>query len=180
VHYAQAGDVFAGLGAWDVCFLANEPARAAKIAFTDPYILIEGAYLVPPSSHLRSASEVDCAGTRIGVIAGSAYDLFLSRELKRATLVREPHAAAVIALLAGGSVDLVGGVKPQLEADSAKVPGSRLLPEAFMAIRQSMGTPRERTAAAAYLADYIRELKRSGFMAAAFARNRIAGASLAP
>jgi polar amino acid transport system substrate-binding protein len=180
VHYAQAGDVFSGLGAWDVCFLANEPVRAAKIAFTDPYILIEGAYLVPPSSHLRSASEVDRAGARIGVIVDSAYDLFLSRELKHATLVREPNAAAVIALLASGAVDLIGGVKPQVQADSAKVPGSRLLPEAFMSIRQSMGTPRERTAAAAYLADYIRELKRSGFLAEAFARNRIEGASLAP
>lgn len=180
VHYAQAGDVFAGLGAWDVCFLANEPVRAAKIAFTDPYILIEGAYLVPPSSHLRSASEVDRAGTRIGVITGSAYDLFLTRELKHATLVREPNAGAVIELLARGAVDLIGGVKPQVQAQSAKVPGSRLLPEAFMSIRQSMGTPRERGAAAACLADYIRELKRNGFLAEAFARNRIEGASLAP
>lgn len=182
VHYEQAGDVFAGLGAnaWDVCFLANEPVRAAKIAFSEPYILIEGAYLVPPSSHLRSAAEVDRAGTRIGVIVGSAYDLFLTRELKEATLVREPSAAAVIGLLASGAVDLIGGVKPQVQADSAKVPGSRLLPEAFMSIRQSMGTSRERAAAAAYLADYIRDLKKSGFMAEAFARNRIEGASLAP
>jgi polar amino acid transport system substrate-binding protein len=182
VHFEQAGDVFAALadGAWDVCFLANEPVRAVKIAFTDPYILIEGAYLVPPASHLRSAAEVDRAGTRIGVIAGSAYDLFLTRELKHATLVREPNAGAVIALLASGAADLVGGVKPQVQADSARVPGSRLLPEAFMSIRQSMGTPRERAAAAAYLADFIRELKRSGFLAEAFARNRIEGAALAP
>src|SRR4051794_820673 len=90
VQYDQAGEVFAGLAAqeWDVCFLAIEPVRAAEIAFTEPYVLIEGVYLVPGTSSLRKAADVDREGTRIGVIVGSAYDLFLTRHLTRATLVR--------------------------------------------------------------------------------------------
>ena len=182
IHYDQAGDVFQGLStnAWDVCFLASEPVRAAKIAFTAPYILIEGVYLVHGDSPLQAASGVDREGTRVGVIVGSAYDLFLSRELKHASLVRKESPSAVIDLLVRNEVDVVGGVKPQLEADARHVPGSRLLPEAFMSIRQAMGTPRERAAAAAYLAEYIDELKRTGFMARAFAQNGIEGASLAP
>jgi len=182
VRYEQAGDVFAGLGsdAWDVCFLAIEPVRAEKIAFTEPYILIEGVYLVPAASALRAASDVDRAGARVGVIEGSAYDLFLTRELRRAALVRRPGPEPVLAALQDGQADLVAGVKPQLEADARSVPGLRLLPEAFMSIRQAMGTPRGRTAGAAYLAEFIAEMKRSGFLARAFASNRIEGASLAP
>lgn len=182
VLYQQAGEVFEGLSsnAWDVCFLAIEPVRAAKISFSDPYILIEGAYLVPPASALRSASEVDRAGTRVAVIVGSAYDLFLTRELKHASLVRRESPASVIEALRAGAADVVAGVKPQVEADAHKVPGSRLLPEAFMSIRQAMGTPRDREAAAAYVSQFMREVKASGFLAEAFARNRVTGGSLAP
>jgi len=182
VDYEQAGDVFADLDAdaWDVCFLAIEPVRAAKIAFTEPYVLIEGVYLVPGASSLRSAAEVDRDGTRIGVIVGSAYDLFLTRQLTHASLVRLPSPQAVVAALVKGDVDLMAGVKPQLEADLPRVPGSRLLPEPFMSIQQAVGTPRARTEAAAHLARLVGDLKREGFMREAFARNRITGASLAP
>jgi polar amino acid transport system substrate-binding protein len=182
VDYEQAGDVFEGLAAdaWDLCFLAIEPVRAAKIAFTEPYILIEGVYLVPGGSPLRSAAEVDRAGTRVGVIVGSAYDLYLTRELRNASLVRREGPEAVIDALASGAADLVAGVKPQMEADARRVAGSRLLPEAFMAIRQAMGTPRGRDAAAAYAAQFMSDIKRSGFLAEAFARNHVQGGSLAP
>lgn len=182
VGYEQAGDVFAALDgeAWDVCFLAIEPVRAARIEFTEAYIVIEGVYLVPASSSLRSAADVDRAGTRIGVIVDSAYDLFLTRNLKHATLVRLPGPREVATALMNGDVGLIAGVKPALEAEARRIAGSRLLPEAFMAIRQAMGTPKGRTEAAAYAAEFIAALKREGFLREAFARNRIEGASLAP
>jgi polar amino acid transport system substrate-binding protein len=181
VGYEQAGDVFAGLDddAWDICFLAIEPVRAARIAFSAPYITIEGVYLVPASSSLARADEVDRAGTRIGVIEGSAYDLFLTRGLKDAELVRRPGPDEVRCELVEGRVDLIAGVKPALEADARVVPGSRLLPGAFMSIRQAMGTPRERRAGAACIAQFIEDAKRSGLLAELFARNRIEGGSLA-
>ena len=181
VGYEQAGDVFAGLDsdAWDICFLAIEPVRASRIAFTAPYITIEGVYLVPAGSSLEDADEVDRAGARIGVIAGSAYDLFLTRGLKHAELVRRPGPDEVRSELVEGRVDLIAGVKPALEADARTVPGSRLLPEAFMSIRQAMGTPREREAGAAYIGQFIADAKRSGLLAELFARNRVEGGSLA-
>ena len=181
VIFDGAGKAFDALKSrLDIGFLAIEPVRAAKIAFTEPYILIEGVYLVPGASPLHSTAEVDRAGTRVGVIVGSAYDLFLTRELKHATLVRREGPATVIDALLGGDADLVGGVKPQMEADAPRVPGSRLLPEAFMSIRQAMGTLRGREAAAAYVAQFMSDTKRSGFLAEAFARNRVQGGSLAP
>lgn len=182
VPYDAAGKVVAALadGAWDVCFLAIDPLRAADISFTAPYVIIEGAYLVAEASPLRGNDEVDRPGTRVGVIVGSAYDLFLSRELEQATIVREASFDAVLNLWTVGMLDCIAGVKPQLEAAARGVPGLRLLPNRFMTINQAMGTPRGRAAGAKYLHDFVEEMKRSGFVARAFARHRTEGAAIAP
>ena len=131
------------------------------------------------ASPVRSNAEVDLPGARVGVIAASAYDLHLSRELKQATIVRAATADAVMDLWVAGKLDCVAGVKPQLEADARRIGGLRMLPGRFMAINQAMGTPRERESGARYLNDFIDEMKSSGFIARAFANNRITGASMA-
>jgi polar amino acid transport system substrate-binding protein len=182
VPYDSAGKVVAGVasGAWDVCFLAIDPLRANDISFTAAYAVIEGAYLVAANATMQAVADVDRAGVRIGVIVGSAYDLFLTRELKQAGLVRAASSDAVMALWTAGQLDCVAGVKPQLQADAARVPGLRLLPGQFMAINQAMGTLRGRPVGARYLCDYIDEMKASGFVAQAFARNHVTGATQAP
>jgi polar amino acid transport system substrate-binding protein len=182
VRYDQAGKVVEGLetAAWDICFLAIDPSRAADISFTAPYVVIEGVYMVADGSPIRGNADVDRAGTRVGVIVGSAYDLFLSRELKHATLVRAAGIEGVEDLWTAGKLDSIGGVKPQLEAIARRLRGLRLLPKAFMAINQAMGTPRGRVVGAQYLSGFIDDMKVTGFVAQAFARNRIEGASMAP
>jgi polar amino acid transport system substrate-binding protein len=182
VRYDQAGKVVEGLksAAWDICFLAIDPLRVADISFTAPYVVIEGVYMVADASPIRSSADVDRPGTRVGVIVGSAYDLFLSRELKQATIVRAASAEAIMDLWIAGKLDAVAGVKPQLEAIAKRMPGLRLLPKQFMAINQAMGTPRGRAAGTRYLHAFIAEMKASGFIAQAFVRNRIEGASMAP
>ena len=182
VPYDAAGKVVAGIAsdAWDVCFLAIDPKRAADIAFTAPYAVIEGVYLVAQASPVRSNADVDRPGTRVGVIVGSAYDLHLSRELKQATIVRAASSDAVMDLWVAGKLDAVAGVKPQLEADARRISGLRMLSGRFMAINQAMGAPRGREAAARYLHDFVEEMKASGFIARAFASNRITGAAMAP
>ncbi len=181
VPYDAAGKVVAALasGAWDVCFLAIDPLRAEEISFTAPYAVIEGVYVVAKASTIRSNAGVDRVGTRVGVIIDSAYDLHLSRELKEATLVRAATASAVADLWVAGKLDCIAGVKPQLEVDAKRIGGLRMLPSRFMAIKQAMGTPRERAAAAHYLNDFIDDVKASGFIAKAFASNRITGAAMA-
>ena len=181
VRYEGAGSVVQALkaNAWDVCFLAIDPLRAADIAFTAAYAVIEGVYMVAETSSFHRNMDVDRAGTRVGVIAGSAYDLFLTRELKHAAIVRATDAEAVMDLWLSGKLDAVAGVKLQLETDAARVGGLRLLPEQFMAINQAMGTPRGRDAGARYLSAFVDEMKMGGFVARAFARNRITGAIMA-
>ena len=142
--------------------------------------MIEGAYLVPQGSPIRSNAEVDREGVRVAVGMGSAYDLFLSRTLKHAKIVRAPTSPAVTDLFVAQKLEVAAGVKQQLEADARRIPGLRLLEGRFMVINQAMGTPRGRDAGARYLREFVEEMKASGFVAEALKRHRIEGAAVAP
>ncbi|HYQ99524.1 MAG TPA: ABC transporter substrate-binding protein [Casimicrobiaceae bacterium] len=182
VPYDGAARVVEGLdaAAWDICFLAIDPRRAEKIAFTPPYVVIEGAYLVPEASPIRDNADVDRGGVRVAVSAGSAYDLHLSRSLKHATIVRATTAKEVLPMFLAQKLEVAAGVRPMLEADARAIPGLRMLPGRFMAIEQALGTPRGRDAGARWLAEFVEETKASGFVAESLARNRAAGAAVAP
>lgn len=165
----------------DVGFFAIDPARGAGIAFTAPYVLIEGCYLVRNGSPLQANDEVDRPGHVVVVGKGSAYDLFLSRELKQATIERAPTSPAVAETFVAGRADVAAGVKQQLEGDAQRIGGLRLLPGHFMVIQQAMGLPKSRGAAAAdFLATFVEEMKASGFVRTALARHGVQGASVAP
>ena len=165
----------------DIGFFAIDPLRGEGIAFTAPYVLIEGCYMVPEASAIQSNEEVDRPGVRVTVGKGSAYDLFLSRELKAAGIVRSPTSPTVVDVYVEQQLEVAAGVKQQLEADQARFPGHRLLPGRFMVIQQAMGTPKSRGAeAAAYLAQFVEDMKASGFVAEALQRHGIQGASVAP
>jgi polar amino acid transport system substrate-binding protein len=165
----------------DIGFFAIDPARSAGLRFTAPYLWIEGAYLVPDASAPRDNADVDRAGTRIAVGAGSAYDLFLTREIEAAELVRLPGAPAVMAALRAGKVEVAAGIKQVLQAEVQRAPGVRLLPGRFMVIQQAMGMPASRGAEAqALLAAFVDDMKSSGFVADALQRHRIEGAGVAP
>lgn len=165
----------------DIGFFAIDPERSADIAFTAPYVLIEGSYLVHEQSTIRSNEEVDRAEHRIVVGKGSAYDLYLTRELKHAQIVRAPTSPTVVDTFIAAQAEVAAGVKQQLVADAKRVTGLRLLPSRFMVIRQAMGLPKSRGAAAvATLTAYVEEMKGSGFVAAGLQRHGIAGASVAP
>lgn len=165
----------------DIGFFAIDPLRGEGISFTAPYVLIEGSYMVPVDSALQSNDEVDHAGIRVTVGKGSAYDLFLTRELKHADIVRAPTSPTVVDVFVEQKLEVAAGVKQQLEADLMRFPNHRLLPGRFMVIQQAMGTPKSRGAeAAAYLAKFVEDMKSSGFVAEALARHHIQGASVAP
>ena len=170
-----------GQGEADVGFFAIDPLRGAAIAFTAPYVLIQGAYLVKQDSPLHSNDEVDQAAHTIVVGKGSAYDLYLSREIKQAQLVRSPTSPEVVSYFLAHGHDVAAGVKPQLEAELPRIPGLRMLPGHFMVISQAMGLPKNRgEAAAAYLHQFVEDMKSHGVVADAMARHRIDGATLAP
>lgn len=175
-EFDGAGKAFEGLktGTLDIMFLAIEPVRANEITFTAPYVIIEGVYFVPKDSKLQTVEDVDKPGIRVAVNKGSAYDLFLSRTLKNATLVRGEGGPRIFK---EQGLEACGGVKQNQMAYAKTDPFVRLIPGRFMEIRQAMGTPRSRqqggraTAGETYLHDFVEETKASGFVADALQRS---------
>ena len=182
VTYESAGALAesAPSGAWQVGFLGIEPKRANEISFTAAYVEIEATYLVPPGSPLKTIPEVDRAGIRIAVPAKAAYDLYLTRTLQHATLTRAAGADAAFKMFLADKMDALAGLKPQLEMDHEKLPGSRMLEGRFTAVQQAAGTPRGHDAGARYRAEFIEDIKASGLVARTIDRNRIRGLTVAP
>jgi polar amino acid transport system substrate-binding protein len=182
VPFDAAGKVFeaAKAGAWDVAFLAVDPVRAAEIAFTSPYVLIEGTYMVPQDSPLRTIGDVDREGVRIAVGRGSAYDLYLTRAIKKAELVRTPTSAGAVELFVRERLEAAAGVKQPLVDYARTDPSVRVIEGRFMAIEQAMGTQRGRDAGLGYLDAFIDEMKARGFIAEALARSKQPDAVVAP
>ena len=164
---------------WDIAFLARDPARAGEIAFSAPYMLIEGTYMVASDSPLRDVGDVDREGIRIAVGDKTAYDLWLTRNVKHAILVKAPSSKAAIDMFRERGLDAVAGVRQPLAAMARSHPGYRVMDGRFMAIGQASGVPRGRDAAAAYLHRFIEEAKRDGFVAKALAASGQA-ATVAP
>ena len=167
-------------GGWDIAFVALDPKRAAEIAQSPPYVQIEGAYLVRNDSPLRSNDEVDRKGNRVVVGLNSAYDLYLTRELKQAQIVRTPTSALVVDTMMKEDYEVSAGVKKALENDARRIPGVRLLPGRFMVINQAMASQRNKEAGARYVREFIEEMKASGFVAKAIERHKQPSAVVAP
>jgi polar amino acid transport system substrate-binding protein len=182
VTFDAAGKVFDALkkDAWDIAFLAIDPTRAAEIAFTAPYVVIEATYVVPADSPLRTIEDVDRDGVRVAVGNKSAYDLYLTRTLKRAQLVRVPTSPAAIDVFLKHKLEAAAGVKQPLLQVAKTNPNVRVMDGRFMVIEQAMGTPKGREAGARYLREFIEEMKASGFVARGLERSGQGDSTVAP
>lgn len=181
VPFASPGELAdaASDDVWDIGLIGSEPARAEKIDFSSAYVEIEATYLVPAGSTLRHASEVDRPGHRIAVAARSAYDLWLVRNIKHATLMHAEGFDATLELFVSQKLEAMASLKPGLLSDVKKVPGSRILDGKFTAVQQSVGVPKGRPLAAAWLQDFVQQAKESGLVAELISKHRVQGLSVA-
>lgn len=166
-------------GVWDVGFLGAEPQRANEIDFTAAYVEIEATYLVPPGSPLKTIDDVDREGVRIAISGKSAYDLYLTRNLKHAQLVRIVGADNVFRQFVDDQLEALAGLRPRLVQDQASLAGSRILDGRFTAVQQAVGTPKGRPAAAQYLRDFVEEIKATGLVAQTIEKNNVHGLTVA-
>jgi polar amino acid transport system substrate-binding protein len=173
VTFGASAKVFEALksGVWDLAFMAIEPERATEVAFSPAYMIIEGTYVVPAGSPLRTTADVDREGIRVAVGKGSAYDLYLTRTVKRMQIVRAATSADALDQFLADKLDAAAGVRQRLAAFAAKRQGLRVMDDSFQAIQQAMGTPRGRDAAARYLRSFVEEMKASGFVADSLKRS---------
>jgi len=184
VHYVpfpKPGELADQVGqdVWDIGLIGAEPARAEKIAFTAAYAEIEATYLVPAGSPLIRIQDVDTPGVRIAVTARSAYDLWLDRNIKQATLIRSDSLDAALEQFVSDKLEALAGLRPRLLTDVKKLPGAKILDGQFTAVQQAVGTAKANTEAAAFLREFVEEAKASGQVAGFIAQYKVNGLSVA-
>ena len=138
--FPTPGEVGDALDTWDICLIAIEPKRAEVIDFCKPYVQIEATYLVPAGSPFQKIEDVDKPGVKIAAPARAAYDLYLTRTLKHAELVRGEGLPGTFEMFKKGGQDALAGLTPALLENAKEMPGSRVLPGRYTAIKQSVGT----------------------------------------
>lgn len=170
----------AGQDVWDIGLIGAEPARAEKIAFTAAYAEIEATYLVPAGSPITSVQDVDKPGVRIAVTARSAYDLWLERNIKQATLIRSNSLDGALEQFVNEKLEALAGLRPRLLTDVKTLPGATILEGQFTAVQQAVGTAKSNTEAAKFLRDFVEEAKASGLVAKYIGQHKVNGLSVAP
>ena len=160
---------------WDIGMIGAEPVRAETIAFSAAYVEIEATYLVPEGSPFADVGDVDRDGVRIAVSGRSAYDLYLSRNLQHAELIRAQGVSAAAELFVSDGLDALAGLRPALAAEAEKLPGARVLAGKFTAIQQAIGTRRGNDAGAAFLAEFVEQAKASGLVGRLIERHGVTG-----
>ena len=182
IGYPTPGELAdaATFGAWDVGFLGAEPQRAKEIDFTPAYVEIEATYLVPPGSQLREIADVDREGVRIAVPEKSAYELYLTRTLKHAQLIRTKGGDAAFKLFVVDRLEALAGLRPRLVKDHEQLPGSRIIYGRFTAVQQAIGIPKGRLVGVNYLREFVEDIKASGLVAQTIQKNGVRGLTVAP
>jgi len=180
IGYKSGGQLTTGLksGAWDVAFLAYEQTREAEINFAAAFAEVDSTYLVPAGSKLRTIADVDREGVRIATSAKGGNDLFLTRTLKRAQLVRAATPEAALKLFVADRLDAYAGLRPRLVSEAGKLPGSRVLEDRYTVVRYSAATPRGREAGARYLREFVEDAIASGFVARSVEKNGVRGLTI--
>ena len=162
-------------GAWDIGLIGAEPQRAEKIAFSPAYVEIEATYLVPEGSTFQTVEDVDSAGTRIAVSGRSAYDLYLTRTLKHAELVRAEGLPAAAELFKAEKLDALAGLRPALNDNAQENPGSRVLDGRYTSVQQALGCRPGREAGLAFLKDFVTEARSSGLVQTLIDKHGVTG-----
>ena len=176
---AEVADA-ADTGAWTIALIGADPLRARRIGFTAPYVEIESTYLVPPGSSLVTPEDVDQPGQTIAAFTGSAYELWLRRNLKHATLVAATNIEDSLNRCRDGRLSALAGLRSRLVMDRESWPGSRVLDANFMKVQQAVGTQKDKAAGLAYLQGFVEKVKAEGLVASLIARHKADGLSVAP
>jgi polar amino acid transport system substrate-binding protein len=165
---------------WDIGNVGAEPQREEKMSFTAAYAEIEATYLVRDDSPLKSVEDVDKKGVSIIVRGGSAYGLWLERNIKNAKLILKDDSNDAKAEFFKGGIDALAGLKTGLLKDVEANPGYRILPGKFAAVQQAVGTHKQNKAGIAFLREVVEDAKASGLIARWIEKHKANGLSVAP
>ena len=181
IEYERSGAVLEGArtNTSDVAFLVIDPDRAAAVDFSSPFMQTDFTYLVPAGSSIRNIADADKPGVRIAVPRGDASELYLSRTLKHAALIRTESIAAAVELLRTGHGDAYAGPRPNALTEAARLPGSLVLEGRFGIILRAALVPKGNAGRLAYLNEFIEEARSSGLLQQLIERYNLQGVQVA-
>jgi polar amino acid transport system substrate-binding protein len=175
--YVAAGQA----GKWDIGSLGVVPERQAHFDFAQPHLDVDYGYLVPPGARIASVSEADRPGVRVALVAGSASELALTRELKQASVVRGRDLSALIDLIIMSEADVIAAQKTNLYNIAPRIPGSRVLEGRPGGEEQALAIPKGRDPRAiTYVREFVRDAKSRGLVRQAIERAGIRGVAVPP
>jgi polar amino acid transport system substrate-binding protein len=165
---------------WDVAFMPVDAERKKFVDFGNAFHILQSTYLVAPNSKINSVKDANDAGVRIGGVADTATIRNSGKNAPNATHTAFAKADEAVNALREGKVDAICFSRESLTGLQAKVPGSRILDDAFMNSTTSIALPPGKPAALAYATDFIEEAKASGLVRKAFDEMGLKTSQIAP
>jgi len=160
---------------WDIGNIANESERAKSITFSHPYTLIESTFLVRESSKINSLKDVDKKDVRIAVAERSAYDLWLTENIKNAELIRAKSIDLSFKIFEDNSYEVLAGLKPRLIDDLKNTKNCKILPGAFTFIKQCIGSKPGNPEAEKFINNFIEKNTKNGFIESLLLKHNVLG-----
>ena len=149
---------------WDICNIGAEPQRAEKINFSAAYAEIQATYIVQSNSKINNILDVDKIGNKICVASRTAYGLWLERNIHNAELIQVEGVDSSFDIFLNENLDALAGLRPALIDDVKKISGGKILEGQFMSVQQAIGTSIQNIHSSIYIAEFVEEMKKSGFV----------------
>jgi polar amino acid transport system substrate-binding protein len=165
---------------WDVAFLPVDDERKKFVDFGNAYHLLQSTFLVAPSSKLQSVKDADAAGVGIGGVANTATFRAATKSTPKATHIEFKGVDIATAAMNEGKIEAIALSRESLGGLQTKVPGSRVLPDAFLNSTTAVCVPKGKPAALAYASEFIEEAKASGLVRRALDEMGLTSSIVAP
>ena len=165
---------------WDVAFLPVDAERKKFVDFGNAYHLLQSTFLVAPGSTIQSAKDADAKGTGIGGVANTATFRAAVKATPNATHIEFAKVDLAVAAMQEKRIEAIALSRESLGGLVGKIPGSRILKDAFLNSSTSVCVPKNKPAALAYVSEFIEEAKASGLVRKALDEMGLTSSEVAP
>lgn len=165
---------------WDVAFLPVDAERKKFVDFGNAYHLLQSTFLVKPGSAIQSVKDADKKGVGIGGVANTATFRAAKAATPNATHIEFAKVDAAVEAMNEGRIDAIALSRESLIGLVGKIPGARILDDAFLNSSTSVCVPKGKPAALRYVSEFIEEAKASGLVRQALDEMGLTASQVAP
>jgi polar amino acid transport system substrate-binding protein len=165
---------------WDIAFIPVDDERKKFVDFGNAYHLLQSTFLVAPGSKIASVKDADAEGVAIGGVANTASFRAAKKATPKATHIDFAGVDAAVAAMTTGKIEAIALSRESLSGLVGKIPGARILDDAFLNSSTAICVPKGKPAALVYVSDFIEEAKASGLVRKALDEMGLTSSQIAP